>query len=352
MLHHARVLQILNRQRTAFTIREIEHKLDLERYNDDPHIVTAEVQEEIDYLVAAGLVRIIPSGSGYILGDNWGDLDPDDRDIWLCHGTDYRSRPELDNPLYFARTTPLEYAWESKNWWSFNFCVVRPSDEGESNVAIATGLCQGGFTSIGDIKHRIVSSLSSWYLTPAGAAAWASSMADFNIGDLFASDYELTDLLRQNGIRNLSIADAIASLDWQYDDILGCLPESEDADLDSIPDFPETAPTIAQLNDRCRTSLTTTEQIPNFRVVVTRGIASLPTKDSDAISVAIRDYAGFTAEDDPYGEHYFGVITTSWGVRVFWKFDYFDLQMEFGSENPRDPNVTIRVLTIMLAEEY
>jgi hypothetical protein len=56
----------------------------------------------------------------------------------------------------------------------------------------------------------------------------------------------------------------------------------------------------------------------------------------------------FTPDSDPYGEHNFGSFEHN-GIRVFWKIDYYDRNLEYGSEDPSDPAQTTRVLTIMLA---
>jgi hypothetical protein len=61
--------------------------------------------------------------------------------------------------------------------------------------------------------------------------------------------------------------------------------------------------------------------------------------------------AACLAHNDPHKEHDFGNFTLV-GRKFFFKLDYYDLAMEFGSEDPADPSKTTRVLTIMLAEEY
>jgi len=62
-------------------------------------------------------------------------------------------------------------------------------------------------------------------------------------------------------------------------------------------------------------------------------------------------FSVFTADNDPHEEHDFGNFELA-GHKFFFKIDYFDANMEFGSEDPADPAKTTRALTIMLAEEY
>lgn len=102
---------------------------------------------------------------------------------------------------------------------------------------------------------------------------------------------------------------------------------------------------IARLNDAFRRSLV------GGQVLVTNGVLSLGHAEVDNVIDAVRRFSDFSAGNDPYGEHDFGMVTCE-GQEIFWKIDYYDAQLEFGSPNPADPSVTTRVLTIMLASEY
>ena len=88
------------------------------------------------------------------------------------------------------------------------------------------------------------------------------------------------------------------------------------------------------------------------KTVMTRGVANLGEEMVLGIIQAMREYTDWSKDNDPYGQHDFGVITLVDPQKVFFKIDYYDARMEFGSDDPSDPEKTTRVLTLMLAEEY
>ena len=85
------------------------------------------------------------------------------------------------------------------------------------------------------------------------------------------------------------------------------------------------------------------------RVIITQGVQALG--NVDAILDRCEVFDAFTPDNDPYGEHDFGAIRYQ-GQTIFWKIDYYDLDLHMHSPDPSDETVTARVLTIMLAEEY
>lgn len=87
------------------------------------------------------------------------------------------------------------------------------------------------------------------------------------------------------------------------------------------------------------------------RVMITRGIDELGKGVVIEIVKAIASYDDFSESSDPHGENDFGSLEYD-GHRVFFKIDYLDLALSMHSPDPGDPNVTVRVLTVMLAEEY
>jgi hypothetical protein len=113
---------------------------------------------------------------------------------------------------------------------------------------------------------------------------------------------------------------------------------------------------IAALNDALRENI---HNIGKNRVSMTPGIADLigdttlfrGFRQRAELIVLIRDFNTFSTENDPYGEHDFGSFVFL-ETECFWKIDYYDDTMEFGSEDPAVEEKTIRVLTIMTAREY
>ena len=102
---------------------------------------------------------------------------------------------------------------------------------------------------------------------------------------------------------------------------------------------------IAELNDAFRRSFS------GGKVMMTAGIAAMSEDIRRQALERVRTFDAFTVDNDPHRERDFGSLEVA-GKKVFWKIDYYDAAMEFGSEDPADPTKTTRVITIMLASEY
>lgn len=103
-------------------------------------------------------------------------------------------------------------------------------------------------------------------------------------------------------------------------------------------------PTIAELNDYARTRPFSS----GTKLLITSGVSALPVLTACRIAAAVQAHDDFEPDD----ERDFGSLAVD-GHHVFWKIDYYDKQdQDYGSEDPADPEKTLRVLTIMLAEEY
>lgn len=106
------------------------------------------------------------------------------------------------------------------------------------------------------------------------------------------------------------------------------------------------ATTISELNDSLRRG-----EAQRGQVLVTQGINSGGHAFVRDVMQAVQTFDQFDADNDPYDEHDFGALEVA-GQKIFFKIDYYDLALSAGSPDPADPAVTMRVLTIMLAEEY
>lgn len=132
---------------------------------------------------------------------------------------------------------------------------------------------------------------------------------------------------------------------------------------------------IATLNDTFRKTLS------GGRVMLTAGINAMSQDDVAKILSRVRSFNDFTEDNDPYGEHetslgfareerpqqrlvvrasrnakrsvaaQFGSFDYK-GNNIFCKIDYYDRNLQYLSEDPADVSKTIRVMTIMRADEY
>ena len=102
---------------------------------------------------------------------------------------------------------------------------------------------------------------------------------------------------------------------------------------------------IRELNDAFRRTFA------GGKVVMTAGVDALPDMVKAAALKKAATFDEFNEDNDPHGEHDFGSFELC-GRKFFWKIEYYDRAIEYGSEDPSDPEQTTRVMTVMLAEEY
>lgn len=104
--------------------------------------------------------------------------------------------------------------------------------------------------------------------------------------------------------------------------------------------------TILLLNDQFRCF-----GLGQGTVVMTAGVQAEGKEFVSQTLKAVVNFDKFDDDNDPWQEHDFGAIDIG-SEKVFWKIDYYDLSLSEHSPNAADPEVTHRVLTIMLASEY
>ena len=102
---------------------------------------------------------------------------------------------------------------------------------------------------------------------------------------------------------------------------------------------------IRELNDSFRRSFV------GGVVLVTEGVEALCLETRSEVMKRVRSFARFTKANDPHDEHDLGSFAIG-SSNFMWKIDYYDGDMQSGSEDPADPERTTRVLTVMLQEEY
>ena len=90
---------------------------------------------------------------------------------------------------------------------------------------------------------------------------------------------------------------------------------------------------------------------PNDRLVVTAGVVENGKDFAAEVLQLVASFSAFSPDNDPNGEHDFGIIEVD-GQTMYFKIDYYTPDLQGGSEDPADSVCTARVLTILLASEY
>jgi len=84
---------------------------------------------------------------------------------------------------------------------------------------------------------------------------------------------------------------------------------------------------------------------------MTTAVIALPVEVRAAAIVAVQAFTVFTKDDDPYEEHDWASFELG-GQSFVWTIDCYDETRTYASKDPCDPDITTRVLTLMLAQDH
>lgn len=126
----------------------------------------------------------------------------------------------------------------------------------------------------------------------------------------------------------------------------------------SVSDITSRAEAIARLNELARKAM----GVAGI-AVATSGFRALNTRDQSRVRELIETFDAFTPDMIPMERDFGADYQDSRGrwtttrpdecrETVFWKIDCYDLSMEWASDDPANPAVARRFLTIMSAEKY
>ena len=102
---------------------------------------------------------------------------------------------------------------------------------------------------------------------------------------------------------------------------------------------------IRQLNDILRKTFI------GGQVMLTTGIRAKSAEDQAEILQKVRLFNEFTKANDPYAEHDYGRFSHN-GEDIMFKIDYYNKTYDRMSDDPSNPEITNRVMTIMTGSEY
>ncbi len=102
---------------------------------------------------------------------------------------------------------------------------------------------------------------------------------------------------------------------------------------------------IRELNDLLRQDGT------GGQIMITCGLQAMGQDFVTKVMQAVREFDDFNPDNDPYGEHDCAILKVD-GHSIMFKTDYYADDMMHGSEDPSNPLITNRVMTVMLSQEY